>query len=343
MNTNLRRLLCASLLLTAASRTPAAASTAYTMVVLPELGVGNSEARAINNHNQIVGTSGDWVAFWDNAGVHSRGAGFAFDINERGQLAGTIGHQAYSWDEFGVAHPLSTVSGWMDTARTINNNGVVAGDTELVPILREYGCIWDQGGRQQLPGYGQFSGIISLNDSGIASGLADGAYPLRWTGSQWQLLPSLGGNASMGRINQSGTIVGGSGGYAVLWNTAGLQLIGKLPGYSGSYATSINEQGVVVGGTVYSGSYGRGWVWNGAEMQALDPLPGDEFSEANDINDNGWIVGMSGTYGGAAHAVAWIPVPEPSAGAILLAGLACLARRAHLRTRAPAAVGRVRP
>ncbi len=313
----------ASLLAVALPIAPVIASTSYNIVVLPAALPGWNEARAINNHNQIAGESGSaMVALWDGSGVHSRGSGYVFDINEAGQMAGQIGNRAYYWDEFGVAHVLTTLPGRLDSARTLNNRGVIAGFTELYP--HEYGSIWDQNGWHQLPEYGSFSSIHSINDNGVGSGFSDGSHPLRWTGTQWETLPSLGGYGSIGGINQAGVIVGESDGRAVYWDTSDIHIIGQLPGWERTYATSINNQGVVVGGTVFSGSYGRAWVWDGSSMQSLEPLPGDQFSEANDINDNGWIVGMSGGYGGDPRAVVWIPVPEPSALALLGLGAAAV-------------------
>jgi probable HAF family extracellular repeat protein len=124
-----------------------------------------------------------------------------------------------------------------------------------------------------------------------------------------------GDNSRARGVNNTGQIVGSRGAdltteQAFLWDNGTFTNLGVLPGMTFSFASDINNNGVVVGvsgtGTLNSPTLARGFKWTAAGgMQALSTL-GGALASAGAINDAGDIVGwatVSGTSPG--HAVVW--------------------------------------
>jgi len=70
--------------------------------------------------------------------------------------------------------------------------------------------------------------------------------------------------------------------------------LGVLPGATTSWATSINNNGDVVGYSYASPTTPRATLWRNGSIIDLGVLPGQTTSTANHINDNGRVVGTSG-------------------------------------------------
>lgn len=93
-------------------------------------GPGITEALAINNSGQAVGSSAGQAILWNPDGsiAADLGMGVALDINNYGQIVGTLNGRAVMWDRDGsvVELPLPVVSTWAE-AVSINDHGQVVG------------------------------------------------------------------------------------------------------------------------------------------------------------------------------------------------------------------------
>ncbi len=173
-------------------------------------------------------------------------------------------------------------------------------------------------------------GLSAVNDSGVIVG-SSGLYQ----NGTLKLIPSLattpdGGviSLSAAAINNQGQIAGFSGigredqpyvVHAVLYANGQATDLGVLGatsppqtgGSGGSRATSINNQGQIVGVSATGVLQANGvpvqhaFVWQNGKMSDLGTL-GSDYSSASAINNNGLIVGKSVlTRAGAFHAVYW--------------------------------------
>ena len=184
---------------------------------------------------------------------------FATDINNKGQVVGTSGFSAFRW-----------------SPRT---------------------------GLQDLGSFDTFSGARAINDAGIVVGFAQdpessepAGLPVRWTGpGQILALSNLGSSVSGANdINNAGQIVGNvafppepfGAEHAFLW-TREKGLIDLTPG-TGSFASRINEKGMVLGTAAPFG----GFVWT--RETGIIPIGGPDgtVTSANDLNNRGQAVGQ---------------------------------------------------
>lgn len=77
--------------------------------------------------------------------------------------------------------------------------------------------------------------------------------------------------------------------------------LGTLPGGSYSSATSINNNGQVVGGSTTTSGQEHAFLYSNGTMYDLGVLPGGTSSSATGINDSGQITGNSNTASGLEH------------------------------------------
>lgn len=96
-------------------------------------------------------------------------------------------------------------------------------------------------------------------------------------------------------INRHGQVVGSSGGRAFIWSEQeGMREIGT-PGGASSFASAINDEGVVVGHGETEEGATVAFLWTEAEgMVSLGTLPDAPSSRALDVNLRGEVVGSSG-------------------------------------------------
>lgn len=165
----------------------------------------------------------------------------------------------------------------------------------------------------------RFSIALAINDTGQVAGdttvgTGGNSHAFLWTSAAG--MQDLGTSRSdayysdtsnAADINNLGSVVGGSDTnigeiHAFLWTaTGGMQSLGTLGGAE-SRATSINDQGQVVGwSTIAPGSFTRHaflWTETGG-MQDLGTLLGGDYSEAVSINNLGQVVGTAGSFGGS--------------------------------------------
>jgi probable HAF family extracellular repeat protein len=126
--------------------------------VLP--GDSRSEAFAINNSGQIVGTSGTQQTgrafIWEKGTMSALpGLGgqddFAWDINERGQVVGHSGAQPVMWER-GTVIPLETLPPLTSgRALGINNSGQIVGFLRAPGSSASVAVLWQDGKPTVLP------------------------------------------------------------------------------------------------------------------------------------------------------------------------------------------------
>lgn len=156
---------------------------------------------------------------------------------------------------------------------------------------------------------------LDISNSGVVVGYS-GANAFRWTAAEGMVdLGTLGGGSSVATaVNDRGTLTVGASmttddvQHAFAWNSAaGMVDLGTLVGISaGSYATGVNNHGLVVGFSWYKTSEDvfadyvtRGFVWTRAYgMADIGTLGGDTYPNA--VNNGGLVVGTAYTEGNAA-------------------------------------------
>jgi len=253
----------------------------------------SSQARAVNNHHQVVGlsTPPGFLGFfnsrafvWENGVMTDLNTsataaagwllGAALGINDAGQIVGygfrngTLTQHAFLLEN-GVVTDLGTLGGPNAVATAINESGQIAG-LAGAPDGLSHAVTWTNGVITDLGGQAGtiFNVANALNDSGESAGSwasASGSIPLFWNAAGTPtLLPMLDPAATAFAINNLQQIAGaglGTGGTvqrAVLWQAdAAIDLETLVPaGHDLTAAYGINNAGQVVGGT----AAGRGFL-----------------------------------------------------------------------------------
>jgi len=228
---------------------------------------------------------------------------FATGINSGGEISGystsgeSFAPRVALWQQQGVT--LTDLG--LGNAFAINNATVLVGQ-------RSVATAWVGGIATTLGGFssGATSAGLSINDAGRIVGyswLPDNTHPhaALWNsiGSAAVDLGAVRGVDSTARdINASGQIAGGwvtadGFNHAATWRDGvGIDL--SLPGELRSFATAINDAGLIVGATLFlpNGDY-HATVWDGASTRVLGDL-GQLSSYAADINNRGQVVGAIG-------------------------------------------------
>ncbi len=225
-----------------------APAPAYALTVLPTLGGENSDAAAINNRGQIVGSS-------NLATEHHPSHAFLFDhgkmidlgtlpggtlshaaaINDKGQIVGAsdyvpnpyprddrVPYHAFLFER-GKMRDLGTLAGLSSQAYGINNLGQVVGSSDSIPYDpntpdRGHAFLYDHGKMHDLGGTGAMA--LAINDRGQIVGQSffnqperDGTDAVHMTRFDAQEKPQdlgkLGGYVSQAfAMNAAGTIAG---------------------------------------------------------------------------------------------------------------------------------------
>ena len=246
----------------------------------------------------------------------------------------------------GTMIALPTVGGNNGQASAINNSGQVAGYAEngiadstcpagTENFMIDLPVVWTNGNAKALPTItGDPDGVAyGINNRGQAVGYSgtciQATHPVVWennnTVTKLQDLGDPGGIAYA--INSHNQVVGqavnsdGTALAAIWQNHTVAALGGLLPGDVASFATSINNQGQVVGSSFDSRSnWSRGLLWQNGVMIDLNtvfPASSNLFVvSASNINESGQIAGMavemSGLNAGRTivHAFLATPVDE---------------------------------
>ncbi len=252
---------------------------------------GTSQALAINNAGQIVGTSetasGTHAFLYQAGSLSDLGTlggpeSLASDINASGFAAGfadLAGGSRHASLYTGPWVDLGTLGGTTSRAVAINDAGQIAGTSDLPASDEVHPFLWQNGQLTDLAGPGgPSSTAFALNDAGQVVGWTLDPFPIG-SGTPEPRHAFL----FSGAFSDLGTLSGGK-----------------------SLAFDISNAGLLVGV-----SDGRAFVSSGGSLRDLGTL-GGPGSAARAINDRGVIVGAADTASGLRHAVAWLPVPVPT-------------------------------
>ncbi|SFH34435.1 probable extracellular repeat, HAF family [Nitrosospira sp. Nsp14] len=191
-------------------------------------------------------------------------------INNAGQVVGTVeritgSSHAYLWKGATTRTDLGMLGGNPSCAVAIDNTGQVAGWSETTGPAAPHATLWNGTTRTDLgPLGGIDSRAFAINDAGQVAGWASttgGAHHAAlWNGTRATDLGTLGGSRSEAlAINSAGQVAGwasttGGAQHAILWKgTTATDLNGFLDasivnaGWMLSVANGINDNGWIVG------------------------------------------------------------------------------------------------
>ena len=221
----------------------------------PFYGALHTKAHGINNLSQLVGTGKEGepnfythAALWPNKDTEAIDLGFlgqgiplnyseAYGVNDLSHVVGNgaIGSfiHGFLWRN-GQMTDLGALSGQVASeARAINNTGLIAGKSNIFPVVWEY----------------------------------DTANPNRAPRIQQLPIPAGFFSATTTAVNDSGDVVGYAGSpnidsHAILWRNGMAIDLGVWPGGHYSVANGINNLGQIVGtGTVAGDNLDHALMW----------------------------------------------------------------------------------
>ncbi len=250
-------------------------------------------------------------------------------INDKGQIVGNYNGHAYLWEN-GEVTDLGTLGGDYSWVQDINENGQIAGQSDVSSDDYRHAFLWQDGKMKDLNTIaGSYSSAYGINNLGqvvgdfyliVSPGRYMGPYAFLWQNDAMTALKTLDGQTCEAEaINDKGQIVGSSvvqpmgWTHAFLWQNDTMTNLGALPRGGDSYALDINEDGLVVGYSeiVFENpSYGyfHAFLYKNHSMIDLGTLGVRETSStAVAINDKGQIVGHSGIaqWDSEQHAFLW--------------------------------------
>jgi probable HAF family extracellular repeat protein len=361
-----RRPSALALLVAALGATSARADLQYTVTDLGTLGGTTSEAMALNDAGQVVGSStlanGQTHAFLYSGGtmtdLGTLGGNFsqAAGINSAGQVVGQStdangNTRAFLSSGGGPMTDVGDLGGNYAAAFGINDAGTFVGSSYFTPTgSQQFAFVSSPTGLKSLGALGgPFSSANAINASGQIAGEAntpDADHAFLYSNGVMKDLGTLGGGSSAGRaLNGLGVVVGSSDTannaaiHAFVYSNGVMSDLGALvPGFD-SFAYGINDAGQIVG--LANGNPGEGnfaVVYTGGSVLKLDDLiqpgsPLDHLFEATAINNRGQIVGGGVAADGSIHAFLLTPTAVPEPGSFALVGLGALALLAAHRAR----------
>jgi probable HAF family extracellular repeat protein len=261
-----------------------------TMQDLGTLGGTESRGYGINASGRITGYA--WITgaanfhtFLYDGAMHDLGTlsgdfSTGRAVNDYGHVVGDSARHAYLYD--GAMHDLGTLGGTESYAYAINADGQVTGSSFVSGDGQEHAYLWTpvnlNGAAGSMIDLGTLGGRTSIGYGINASGLVTGVsllnddYTARaflYDGAMHDLgTLGIGGSSYAFGINNSGQVVGRSGG-AFLWTSGdGMvnlnTLIDPQSGWELIYANAINDAGQIVG---------TGYIGGEQHAFLLTPVP----------------------------------------------------------------------
>jgi probable HAF family extracellular repeat protein len=245
-------------------------------------------------------------------------------------LKGDVVFHAFLWTERDGMVDLATLGGQTSIAYAINDDGVVVGESATaLDGAPPHAFEWTQ--ETGMIDLGTLGGLNSfaqaINDKGVVAGNSDDVngdfHAFIWTRQHGMTdigIPRLKHDGleedrrqSFAQkindhfvIGQTFTLGGANHGFAWTRGT-GLVDIGTLDGDTGSFATAVNDRGVVVGNSFTEGGRSRAFAWSLSSGMVPLETPDGASSGATAINGD-LIVGSSCTAGNSGcHATLWKP------------------------------------
>lgn len=232
----------------------------------------------------------------------------ASDINNSGMIVGSADNKAFTWVPGQGVRYLDSLPGFENNAATaVNDNGQIVGYVEHSGYLSR-ACLWDidksVSSLGALPSgeFNQSSRAYDINELGLVVGSSTSAkgfnHAFVWdktTGMEDLTGAEYIGNSSANAINDNGTIVGQSHGYAYIWNGTNDSHYLDQTDTRLRTASDINNSGQVICQNYSTTSIGYGYFWgnDGNGSRQVNPLSSNGYSSITSINNMGQAVGES--------------------------------------------------
>ncbi len=316
--------------MTIALGSPALASATGSVPTIHDLGTlggSTSQAVAINDRGQVVGSSAAsdgsiHAFFWDQRtrgsnrrGMQDLGPGEAVDVNDIGEVVGNDAGRVFVWGPRTGRRDLGTLGGINARATDLNDRGQIVGSVDVNDgaIVESHAFRWDPrrgfrdlgvGTATAINESGQVAGIDIVNFAGFFWDPSTGRQPV-----VANVGPGLTGFVSqISGINDRAQVIG-SAGQAFLWDRhMGARSLDTLNALS-SGATDVNNRGQVVGRVQDPlADVDHAYRWTRATAM-VDLTTGKDFAfnaTSTAINDDGDVVGWTMTSTGPADGEAFL-------------------------------------
>ena len=300
--------------------------------VVRDLGIGGSEALAVNERGQVLGRSATGGFLWQNGRVTDLGDVSPVALNDLGQIIWQqntpTGQHVFLWEK-GSARDIGTLGGPGSFPVAINDLGQIVGyaDTAADSVHLTgpaHVFLWENGVMSDL---GTDCWAKAINDKGQIAGrtlnTGTGDFGCLLDHGTTTGFGTPGGSQSDAyAINERGQVIGyistATGAYhAYVWQNGKMTDLGTLGGQR-TFPTAINGRGQIIGQSdtprfpeaitdrgKFPRTFNHAFVWQKGKMTDLGTLPGGKSSTATAINDRGQIVGYASTATRTNHAFLW--------------------------------------
>ena len=312
--------------------------------------VTNDAAQDITQSGKVGLQQNGRAYVWDQ-GVLTPAAGVPngntqMRINELDHIAGSNNLRAYIWRD-GVTTPLGTLENDYTFAYGVNDLDQVVGTSYRDSMNCYRGFLWQNGTMIDIGSLtpNGSTNPTDINNAGQIVGYCGGK-PFLYQNNQMSQLPIPSGYVvgQATAISPNGNIAGScqtdnwQQSQGIAWINGQMQLVGLLPDLSYTDANGVNDLGQVVGVAGPGGGTDptTAFLWQNGQIYDLNAITtnraGLTVNRIYGINDAGEIVGAASS-GVQTHAVLLVPVPEPSALALLGFGVIGLLTQAWRRRR----------